>query len=62
MQATKSKAVDKRTGSEPQAPDRRLAAFARLLARHAARQDLEYSLSWSQESSYPADSQPEDEP
>jgi len=36
-------------------PDPRLVAFARLLARHAARQDFEKELSASAESAYSAD-------
>jgi hypothetical protein len=36
-------------------PDPRLAAFARLLARHAARQDFEKELSRNADGAYPAD-------
>jgi hypothetical protein len=44
-----------------QATDPRLAALARLLARHAARQEMEKGLSPSPRSDYDSDSPSEDE-
>jgi hypothetical protein len=56
--AAKTAASKKRTTA--QATDPRFAAFARLLARHAARRELEKELNPSQGEAYPADLLPED--
>ena len=48
--------------AEKRRPDARLAAFARLLARHAAAQDFEKELSARRNGAYPPEALSEDAP
>jgi hypothetical protein len=60
MQNTAAKTATSKKQASAHAGDPRFAAFARLLARHAARRDFEKELKRSQPEAYPADSAPED--
>ena len=60
MQHKTAKAVQSKR-KEPQGPDPRFAAFARLLARDLARAHFEKELEASQAGGYDSDSPPEDQ-
>jgi hypothetical protein len=62
MRVSKIKARSGEAESKPQAADPRLVALARLLARHAARENHEKQLSASPGEAYRSDSLPKDAP
>ncbi|MDG4901387.1 MULTISPECIES: hypothetical protein [unclassified Mesorhizobium] len=62
MQSTKTKVTRNKAEGAENAPDARLAALVRLLARDLARRHLENPLSASPEDAYLPDSAPKDAP